>query len=629
MGNLRQHREWSREGDVGGVLLERRHQPRPPTSVPGRGGGSDTRGMNGDSLRERTHNESSFEGFNILVSKLTGYGAVLLASLAVAMALLVSAPNDEADAAAGSVALTFASLPANLTQTVTVTDTDLANGEFIIATIDAASTGTAQFAAGGGQSLVCLNGDATCDLDVADTTVIEVDIIGTGGTGTVVLNVRVVDGLDGVDGDPGDGDEDITTVAWQQTESQTLTRTVEDVDGTSISAFAADLDAVMVDISVVDQALAPVAGVEVNVSITVGDIAGDGTLCDPTGPAAPAPLGSDAGCTFDTTGAAADTITIVGDDVSGVGILTVEVEGFDPVVQEILFYGTATNVEVSVDPDFSDRISNNGGSTELTLAVTDANGIPVDGHTAHARLDPAVTANGLEVPASCVTVNGFCNIVVEEDTATGASPEGVQTVQVSLNLPFVTADSQDIELVGAAAAVTFVSQTPESPANLDTVSVTFICTTAGGLACLPGDAAAAATGAGIIIDTTPAIGADGLFTVQVIVEDLGGNVVKVLATVGAVSGDHNIVVGAGIGGGGTFSPPIAPAGQTFTVYSGGTVEGLIADLSANDATSATATLGDGSTVTVIVTTLIFVNADFSAAFPTVPAGTILAVRSVN
>jgi hypothetical protein len=60
------------------------------------------------------------------------------------------------------------------------------------------------------------------------------------------------------------------------------------------------------------------------------------------------------------------------------------------------------------------------------------------------------------------------------------------------------------------------------------------------------------------------------------------------------------------------------------------VVGLISALEAANATSATATLGDGSTVTVIVTSLAFVNADFNAAFPGgVPAGTILAVRSVN
>ena len=63
-----------------------------------------------------------------------------------------------------------------------------------------------------------------------------------------------------------------------------------------------------------------------------------------------------------------------------------------------------------------------------------------------------------------------------------------------------------------------------------------------------------------------------------------------------------------------FEPAIAAAGQTFTSYSGGTVAELMAALAAAGATSATATSADGSTVTMIVTTLGFVNADFNAAF---------------
>jgi hypothetical protein len=565
-----------------------------------------------------------------LINTFTRYGAALIATFAVTIALLAGVRSENADAAAGAVTLASGSIPANLTQTVTVSDADLANGEFIIATIDPVSSGTAQFKANGGHSLVCINGSLTCDLDLASATVIKFDVVGTGGQGVVVLNVRLVDGLDGIDGDLGDGDEDIATAAWTQTASRTVFRTVQDVDGTAISAFTSNLHEVLVDVEVFDQNDAPVAGLEVEVSITVGDIISNdgGVHCDPTGALAPAAAGSDGACEFLSTGA--DTITVVADDVSGVGVLRVKVDGFSPVLQEILFYGKAANVSVSVEDDSSDRISNNGGETELKIAVTDARGIPVHGHTVKARLDPKVTAFGLEVPAGCTTVNGFCNIVVTEDSAAGASPEGVQTVQVSLNLPtFTVGASIDIDLVGQAANVAFVSQTPESISNLDLVTVVFRCTTSGGRNCLPGDVKAAATGSGIVIDTTPPISDDGTIAVRVIVEDLGGNVVKVVATVGGVMGSHNVVVGAGTAGG-SFSPAIAPQGQTFTVYGGGDVTALLAALASASATSATASLGDGSTVTAIVTELSFVNADFVAAFPTlVPQGTILAVRSVN
>ena len=120
-----------------------------------------------------------------------------------------------------------------------------------------------------------------------------------------------------------------------------------------------------------------------------------------------------------------------------------------------------------------------------------------------------------------------------------------------------------------------------------------------------------------------------MITVNVVVEDQSGNSVLVRVTNGAgtVIGTHTVIVTGDAGG--TFAPPLAAAGQTFTVFSGGTVAGLLTALSASGATSATATLGDGSTVTAIVTTLAFVNADFSAAFAAgVPAGTILATRAV-
>ena len=68
----------------------------------------------------------------------------------------------------------------------------------------------------------------------------------------------------------------------------------------------------------------------------------------------------------------------------------------------------------------------------------------------------------------------------------------------------------------------------------------------------------------------------------------------------------------------------------LALLDGGTVPELMAALAAAGATSASATLADGSAVTVIAGAPSFVNADFYAAFPGgVPAGTILAVRSLN
>ncbi len=66
----------------------------------------------------------------------------------------------------------------------------------------------------------------------------------------------------------------------------------------------------------------------------------------------------------------------------------------------------------------------------------------------------------------------------------------------------------------------------------------------------------------------------------------------------------------------------------MTRFGGGTVPQLLEALADAGATSATATLPDGSTVTLIVTGLDFVNLAFASAFPNgVPPGTLLFVRA--
>ena len=112
---------------------------------------------------------------------------------------------------AGSVTLASPSIGANALETATVWDPHMSALSFVKATIDPSSTGTAAFAAGRGQSLVCFNG-APCDLD-GRLKYIAIGITGMGGGGRVILNVSVdgdadsasglANGLDGV-GDAGD-----------------------------------------------------------------------------------------------------------------------------------------------------------------------------------------------------------------------------------------------------------------------------------------------------------------------------------------------------------------------------------------------------------------------------------------
>ncbi|MCH7512001.1 MAG: hypothetical protein IIB19_06525 [Chloroflexi bacterium] len=150
---------------------------------------------------------------------LAGYGAAFTAALAVAMALLFAGPAYETQAAASDVVVGPAPYPGGLVVpanglnsigvSVFVKDTDIipAPGPgtgFVIMTIDGSSTGSALFVATLGSSVVMIDGQVggpgAGDLSVlTGDGLIIVGVIGTGGAGTIVVNVRLVDGGDGLD----------------------------------------------------------------------------------------------------------------------------------------------------------------------------------------------------------------------------------------------------------------------------------------------------------------------------------------------------------------------------------------------------------------------------------------------
>jgi hypothetical protein len=134
-----------------------------------------------------------------------------IVALLVLPVLVASLAGGAAMAASGSAQFSSSTVAADGTNALTVVDADLDAGDFIIATIDAASTGSAVFAAGGGQAIICIDGSA-CDADGA-TGSISVLINGLGTPGVVIVNVRAVDGEDGLDG-TGD-DSDLTTLVYE------------------------------------------------------------------------------------------------------------------------------------------------------------------------------------------------------------------------------------------------------------------------------------------------------------------------------------------------------------------------------------------------------------------------------
>lgn len=231
-----------------------------------------------------------------MVTKLTGYGAVLSAPL---------------------------TLAANGTQTITVLDTDIVAGtSFIIATIDPASTGTAQFASGGGQALVCIDtAGIGCDSSAVAST-IAFAVTGTGGLGAVVVNIRLVDGVDGILGPPEVNDAGILSLAYTQ---------VLPASGVVVTTAAPNLIAglvggapALITVSVTDSGGTFIPGITVFASSSIGDFASDGggviAICDLTLPGAGAATpGSDATCSYASSGAA-DTLELHPDSVYGVAV---------------------------------------------------------------------------------------------------------------------------------------------------------------------------------------------------------------------------------------------------------------------------------------------------------------------
>ncbi len=426
------------------------------------------------------------------------------------MALLVASPAEDAQAVGSTVTLSAPlTIAANGTQTITIFDANIVAGtSFIIATIDPASAGTAQFASGGGQALVCIDTPGTgCDTSGAATT-IAIGVTGTGGLGAVVVNIRLVDGVDGILGPPEVNDAGILSLAYTQVlpaSGVVVTTALPNL----ISGLVGGAPA-LITVSVTDSGGTFIPGITVFASSSIGDFASDGAgvtaLCDLSLPGVPTP-GSDATCSYASI-AAASTLELHPDSVYGVAVVTISVPALGFVnTQTVSFYDIPADVTVAVTALSLTRISNAGGATSVTLSVTDANGIPVPFVSPRLRVDPAVTVSPLVLATTfCVSGGpgagaGTCAIGVTESGAT-ATPEGFQTLQASLPGPaaFATTDAVDIELVGPIAAIAFVSQTPTGTIpNLGTVAVAFHCTTAGGVDCLAGAGLGiGVTGAGIV-----------------------------------------------------------------------------------------------------------------------------------
>ena len=571
------------------------------------------------------------------ITKFTGYAAAVLASLAVALAVLVAGPAEEAAAGPVAIEISDTEISAAGYVDITVTDNDLATitaGQvgFAVFTINPASIGSAWFDSGEGQSLICINNDDSCDRgDAADNT-IKVRVEAQGDTGVVLVDVQLVD----TDAD-GTSGEDAGQVAWMQTDPPTrLTAGVT----TKLSAAADGGTAATLLIEVLNAKDVRVSGTEVTVVTTVGSInstlesingAPESRRCVLDDPAAVDPVvtaltaGSGAVCHFTSfgDGAGPTTLSLYGTGAETAGQVIINAPALpklETLTIPFVLTGAPDSVTATVDRKI---IGGYADSTQMkskiTVKVLDANGNVVGGAVAAAVKEPPenrvtpVTDEPLIFEANAMTELGdhVIELSIDGKTATVTITVVGKPAAVSITAP------KSIEPLAAAAVLVSVRDADDRPVPAGTkVDI-------------------AATGDGAIIsDAHLTVGDSGDVSVTVIAADKDtGGLIAIFALVEGVEAAHAVVaVGAVVEPDpapvDAFETAIAAAGQTFTSYSGGTVPELMAALADTTATSATAALADGSTVTVIVGAPAFVNADFNAAFSNgVPARTVLAVRS--
>lgn len=595
-----------------------------------------------------------------LINKIAGYGAAVAASFAIAVVLLVGNAGT-AQAAVGTAALTATSIQANGTQTITITDADIGAGtDYVVLSISGVSLGTARFTQNSGQSIVVFNG-GTGDTDAAVNGTIVVSVTGQGGAGAVVVNGNLYDGTDGLDGAAPDGDQ--FNAAWDQTNptaSIQLVSTVTGIPATPVAGTAntqAVLSAIVtttsgtaVPASTVVTFQAVGAGVftdTVTAASTVAAAAGggayDAAAAGNSGCIAGEGLQScTAGTGFANDGeviATAETttgtasVTFEGAGVTGTTTITATVGTVSSSIT-ITVYGTASTVTLSrtgtgTTIAAAEFIRANGVATgNVVVTIKDAAGNPVANHiptfavtvptVAGAAVTLAGAANGT-VPscAAGTNTNGQCNILV-----TSTTTQGLNTIRVRAANHTTASPKEatiDVTLVGAAATVTIDESVPSTVKHLSTTTVIVNVLDAEGDPAPDGTACAiAATGTGVITAAAPTT-VGGKCTTSLVSGSVDG-VIQLVAGSGTLTPAQKTITVAGTeapagGGDGTLTAPTFGSGNIgAAVFSGGTIEQLVAQVTAAGGTSVWVQDSNGTFRVYGTTAPAFVNASFNTVF---------------
>ena len=528
---------------------------------------------------------------NAMSFRHSGYVTAVVAALALAL-VLVSIAQPKLASADHTATFAPTTITADGTTMMTVVLVDgVTDQTFIVANIDAASTGTARFA-NGGQSIIVINDSALDVEDEVNPGQITIAVKGSGGAGIILVNVT-----------QGGGGVDSTPIQVAYTQAAALGSVQIYSTATSIPATAVATDAQTATV-LTARVLATTGAKAAEGTMVTWQAVGQGIFTDTItasetvskvldGGAYDIASAENSGCQTGEGTQSCISNTEEPDDgeattaePEGSGQASVHFEGLGtpgPVVWTARA-GGATGPMATLSGVVSGAVANyslraadtfvraNGADTStIWLTATDVAGNPVAGHMSSARVTQptapgaamtvvtavAASEGVAAVGGTCAlpggtNASGRCSVVVKASTT-----QGVNTVRLAGGGVSATID---ITLVGANASL----QILDAPAEVEAGSVTVMTVEVldaegdpGADAAVP--IAAVATGTGVV-SSSAATTAAGRTTFTFIAGDVDGET-TILVTLGNLQ--TTAVVGVT---GGTFAtPPTPPPPTTETL----------------------------------------------------------------
>ena len=549
-----------------------------------------------------------------LVHRSAAYLAALTAVFAIAFALLAAQPAQKSEADVGTLAAS-PTISADAFNTIIVADIDIDEGtDFVVATVNLASSGSAVFAASGTTSLVCFN-NATCDTGDDTDLTIEIRVNGTGTAGAVVVNIALTDGTDGLDGEQPDGDTG--SIGWTQTAPAATIKILATTTAVPVKAVVADDQAVLsgvvltstggavkpgtvitwqavgvgvfqdtIAMAQVVSGTAPLKGGAYDNATTENSGCSDGDGLQSCTSATETQDDGETVATAEPEGTGVASVTFEGAGVPGTTVITARVGTSISASRTINIFGPLASIELARSGSIEFIRNNATGKADLVMTGTDAAGVPVGGfRPTFSVITPGRGAGPVKltsvengsIPAcgdGTSVATGRCNIGVEASTTLG-----VNTIRVANGTGTITAEIT-VTVVGAPANIEIIDA-PTSVAPLSNTPLTIRITTAEGDPAPDGSIPLVlATGTGVIVIPPgfSTVGGDVLATV------VAGNIdgiINVLVFLGALQDEVNINVtgavdtgggGGGGGGGEGFTGEFPTSGFATVTFTGSIAE---------------------------------------------------------